>query len=283
MFYGPFGQRNMKIQNYTDNEFVKFLQSDDALFHYTKKSIALEKILYFKLLKFGSLDLTNDPQEYTRKFIPPAGFGLTNKSITRILETERLINRIITEEIGFISFCQNRRNYDYDEDGCLKSRMWSQYGENHEGVCFVFSKTKLLETIKAELKNSKLFYKDIVYSDELSESLVLLINEDECCNLSRRKIAEKSIFENINRLFFYKQVDYKDENEFRIVMYRKGSRKELLINIENSLKGIILGDNFCEVYYPSILHLIQNMNICVKKLFWEMNRFFLIDIEEQQT
>ena len=35
--------------------------------------------------------------------------------------------------------------------GYEKSRMWSQYGQNHEGICLVFSKKSLLEIIKKEL------------------------------------------------------------------------------------------------------------------------------------
>ena len=47
--------------------------------------------------------------------------------------------------------------------GFLKSRMWSQYGENHEGVCLVFSK----DAIQRELNTLEPKDKYFVYSSDM--------------------------------------------------------------------------------------------------------------------
>lgn len=50
------------------------------------------------------------------------------------------------QNIPFLSFCGNSNN-----KGCKKSRMWSQYGQDHSGICLVFSKESLMATIQNEL------------------------------------------------------------------------------------------------------------------------------------
>ena len=42
----------------------EYIETEDALFHYTKTSVALEKILYTQKFKLSLLKDTNDPREY---------------------------------------------------------------------------------------------------------------------------------------------------------------------------------------------------------------------------
>ena len=48
-------------------KLTNFLDSEDAIFHYTKRETAMEYILNNKTLKFGLLKNTNDPYEYKKR------------------------------------------------------------------------------------------------------------------------------------------------------------------------------------------------------------------------
>ena len=44
----------------------EFIKSDDAIFHYTRASVALEKILFDGKFRLSLLKDTNDPHDHTR-------------------------------------------------------------------------------------------------------------------------------------------------------------------------------------------------------------------------
>ena len=140
-------------------KLTNFLDSDDAIFHYTKRETAMEYILNNKTLKFGLLKNTNDPYEYKKSII----------TCTVESEKEKDFKNNSTEDIIqntlFLSFSTNLiDDSNLIRKGYEKSRMWSQYGENHEGICLVFSKESLLEIIKKELsENYIIYYEKINY------------------------------------------------------------------------------------------------------------------------
>lgn len=247
-------------------ELNNFLNSNDAIFHYTKKETAMEYILNNKQLKFGFFHSTNDPYEYKKRLTSAFGWGEINESL--YLESMNLIDNTIQNTV-FLSFCGNSNNKGYE-----KSRMWSQYGQNHSGICLVFSKESLTKTIKNELSQDYLVYdEDINYEEINSEFLSI----DD--NLTVNEIIINHIKQNHKNIFFKKHLDYKDENEFRIILVQKNENNHQisnLIDISNSLKFIILGDKFPKVYLPTIKDLSSKLNIEYKKLHWEHNQYFLL-------
>ena len=56
-------------EKFMTEKLTNFLDSEDAIFHYTKRETAMEYILNNKTLKFGLLKNTNDPYEYKKKSI----------------------------------------------------------------------------------------------------------------------------------------------------------------------------------------------------------------------
>jgi hypothetical protein len=248
-------------------ELTDFLNSDDAIFHYTKKEIAMEYILNNKQLKLGLFHSTNDPYEYKKRLTPAFGWGNINESL--FSKSMNLIDNTI-QNTAFLSFCENSTNKGYE-----KPRMWSQYGQNHSGICLVFSKESLMKTIKDELSQDYLIYdEDVNYKEIDSESLN--IYDD----LTVNEIIINHIKQNHKNIFFQKHLDYKDENEFRIILVQENENnrsKDILIDISDSLKFIILGDRFPDVYLPTIKDLTSKLNINYKKLHWEHNQYFLLE------
>jgi len=62
----------------TDSIFEKFLASEDALFHYTRTAIVLERILPNGMFRLSLLKDTNDPREYKFKILNMQGWSLPN-------------------------------------------------------------------------------------------------------------------------------------------------------------------------------------------------------------
>lgn len=249
-------------------ELTNFLNSDDSIFHYTKKETAMEYILNNKKLRFGIFHSSNDPYEYKRRLTPAFGWGDINESL--YIKSMNLIDSTI-RQTPFLSFSGNFNNKGYK-----KSRMWSQYGQNHSGICLVFSKEFLMATIQNELlEDYFIFGEDVNYKEIKSKSLNIENN-----NLTEKEIVINNITKDYKNIFFQKDLDYQDENEFRIVLIKKDleeSSQEHFIDISNSLKLIILGDNFPKVYLPTIKDLSSKLNIEFKKLHWDRQGYFLLN------
>ncbi len=247
-------------------QLTNFLNSDDAIFHYTKKETAMEDILNKKQLKFSFYYSTNDPYEYKKRLTSAFGWGDINESL--YLESMHLIDTTI-QNTSFLSFCNNSNN-----TGHKKPRMWSQYGQNHSGICLVFSKESLMTTIKNELSQNYLIYDENVNYKEIDFESLNIDNNDLIAN----EIVMTHIKRDYKNIFFQKHLDYKGENEFRIVLIQKDKNpfyQSPPVDISNSLKLIILGDRFPNVYLPTIKDLSTNLNIEFKQLHWEHNQYFL--------
>ena len=200
----------MKLRFTKESEIKTYIESDDAIFHFTRKDTAIEHILNTGILRFGLLGMTNDPQEYSSRMITPSGWGDLKKYREEISEITKTIEGMI-QSSGLLSFCQN--SYDgtgIQETGCLKSRMWSQYGENHSGICLVFSKQKLLEKADQELSEELIIYKEpVTYIDPFENrgGIGLSINESELAEQKNDEIINNYMERTHKKIFFQKQPD----------------------------------------------------------------------------
>lgn len=254
----------------------EYIKTPDALFHYTKTSIAIENILHMKKLKLSLLNDSNDPKEYKYK-----SFNITKCSsdpnITLQLKNKvsPIINRILRKEYRVMCFCTNNKptlilsdgrsakdEYAYSK-GWGKSRMWSQYGQNHFGICLVFSKSKLedvLNNIKPPIKN---FRRNMCYSQIIRATTL-----DEC-KIQREGIEKypyNHIMENYEELFFRKHVDYRDEAEFRVVIFDP-DKKLRQLDISSLIKCVIGGERISEAYIPLIQRMCAGLNIECRQVY----------------
>ncbi len=269
----------MKLDLISSGKLKDLLKNDDCLYHYTKKSTAIEHILCSKTLKLSSFKNTNDPHEYNNSFSE----GIIWNPNTRIhQDIFTTINKYIKNSI-FSSFCKNTyRENILESIGCAKSRMWSQYGDDHSSVCFVFSKKCLEHTIQSSISSDeRMFMSSVEYFNlhELPYARFKYNNEARE-NTGHEHIFFNHILENYKSIFFSKHIDYQDENEFRFVIssnYPEKKAKTDCINIESSLKAIILGDRFPNVYLPSINSLISHTNCLCGKLTWGYGGYTLLE------
>lgn len=276
----------MKLRYNNNDEFLALISDEDSVFHYTRRSTALEKILYDDCFKLSLLVHANDPHEYKNKQIGASGWGWDASVEKNIHKTLQLLDRLINENTYFISTCKNTIESEIIKNhGCLKSRMWSQYGENHEGVCLVFSKKKLVTIITQKYKDEDylISYGDVTYKDYVNENSrhdSVDINHDTFDSGSPKEIALQHIIKYKNEMLFCKQLDYKDEEEFRIVILKKefDNSKNLVpeIKLSDCLVGVIIGDRSPRVYSSLLDNLSEKLGVNCRRLHWEAGEYFLL-------
>jgi hypothetical protein len=262
----------------------EYVKTPDALFHYTKTSIAIEHILYTKKFKLSTLYDTNDPREYKFKIFSSKRYSsaedaLDDESYKKLSDEARTeINRILRFKCRIMSFCSNvkptlilsgndpKKDEHFYSTVWAKSRMWSQYGEDHRGICLVLSKSKVenaFDERKTQVKKHKAGY--IAYLSNNSPHPVVDLsskageNAEEC--------ASKYVMDNFEYFFFRKHIDYRDEAEFRVVVFDPGKQLEYL-DISSSLKGVIVGDRIYDAYIHLINHMCKNLNIECRQAYW---------------
>lgn len=262
--------------------FDEHVKSDDALFHYTKLSTAIDHILHTKRFKLSILKDTNDPREYKLKIRNSFGSVLSEKAPT-YEELERKANakidRIYRYESRVMCFCSNTKptlilsngNSLEDEhalsNGWNKSRMWSQYGQDHYGVCLVFSKKELERILSETQVQSEIYYKADYVKYMQKENKPLEININNVREKGVEKYALCYIKGNAEELFFRKYIDYRDESEYRIVVIDPENRLEY-IDIDTSLRAVIVGDRIPKKCLPSICQKCKSMHIECRRAHW---------------
>ncbi len=273
-------------------DFDRYVETEDALFHYTKISVAIE-ILFDRKFRLSQLKNTNDPTEYQDMFFSMVCYDSNRQaSVPRFNEVAEVINQIMKSEHRVMCFCSNRKPTIIKEDGLTigddlahskgwnRARMWAQYAENHSGVCLVFSKKGLEEKLKDQR------FRDTVskagYVEYASiENLSLRINQidgDKLVEGDIRSHAEKYVLDNLENLFFLKPVDYRDESEYRLAVYDPKAEFEY-IDIEPMICGVIVGDKISRAYSAVIKYLCDGLKIDSKKVFWERGRAHLVKIK----
>ncbi len=270
----------MRLEYFLDEEFKSLLESKDSIFHYTTNKVALENILFNSKLRLSPFNSTNDPYEYKYKMFGVIGWGWDEECRSKLGELTYKANTLVRDS-KVISFCQNEFDGDLiSRSGFLKSRVWSQYGENHKGVCLVFSKEKILglvEQLNCELKYfDKVEYKPFSSLDRSFNSL--RVNKSDFESNEIANLVKSHINNNYSSLFFSKEVDYKDETEFRVVVVDEIAGS-LYIDISTAITAIILGDNMHEIYFDAYQKLSDKYNIPCKKLHWESTRYHLINLK----
>jgi hypothetical protein len=263
----------------------EYIKTSDALFHYTKTSTAIEKILYKKKFKLSLLKDSNDPREYKLKVFGTISIGelppidLTNK-------VQTIIDRILRDEFRVMCFCTNNKptlilsdgSSIEDEHACSegwnKSRMWSQYGQCHYGICLILSKKELEKFLEAQISDYKVEYVRYSQIDEY-DWRTINIDGNRLESEGVEKYSFNHVMENSEELFFQKHIDYRDEAEFRVIVHDPDKKLEY-IDISTSLKGVIVGDRTPEAYIPLIDQMCNDLNIEFRKAYWDGCKFHLL-------
>jgi hypothetical protein len=264
------------------------LEAEDALFHYTKTSNALENILYTGKLRLGFLINTNDPREYKDKIQSAYGWALPANADQQVSEAIGFCKKVI-HKIRVLSFCTNafpsisshgvviKKEETANIVGWNKPRMWSQYGEEHHGICLVFSKNALIEGLENNKGRIKEFLAQYIRyeSPDTHSFRTSTIDINRLLVEGLEPYCTNHIMENKDDLFFTKDIDYRDESEYRFIVYDPDDKMEY-IEIANPIRYVIAGDRIHEMYLPIIKELCSGYGIERRRVQWYGSRSLLL-------
>jgi len=260
------------------------------VFHYTKTSTALEKILFKKQLMIGQLKYTNDPKESKEhlfgEFIDPPPYKYSDISVLSAW-TEKLLQiakPIKLNEWKVLSFSINHPDLESDKlsieenpflSGAFRPTMWAHYGENHKGVCLKFNGNKLDEQIKKAFldKKHEIFCGNIEYDDKWAiDGVSIFIDIGEVSKLNDIEFKEwlrhEYFIKNYKKIFLKKSMGWENEYEFRWLVYSENDSPEF-ISISDVTEEIIVGSDFEEAYYPSLDKFCKELGVQAYKVFWD--------------
>ena len=247
------------------------LLSDTLIFHYTKKRTALEDIINLGKLKYNKKNSTNDPKEYRDIGIYVHNANSNESNYELAVHYADQIKDALNKKLRICCFCQNSpepRN-KLDRLGFLKPRMWSQYGENHSGVCLAFEKDTLIWEISRQLKDEDYFYYQeikYVFFEGLKDP-IYSIDIKDACQYSYKEYMNILVNRYKENLFYQKHKDYKDENEFRIALIDFNEEYEYM-KYGRSMRSIIIGDRYPEDELSKIMKIAFDLGIDIYKIKW---------------
>ena len=228
----------------------------NSLFHFTSLKTAAEYILPNMQLRLGLLENTNDPRE-TKSL----GFGAVNgefkqgEEISDHMNWNDHITKLLRKNCKVICF-----STDYVIDGELYDghnlpRMWAQYGENHKGVCLEIDRELFKEENSILLEDS--YLEPINYGADFEYPWV---HYNRIRAIGLEAYVDEFRVNNRKYLFYSKLKDWESERETRLLKFSKVSSDEYT-SIRKSIKRIILGIDFNNIYLPTIIKLANEIVI----------------------
>lgn len=242
---------------------IDFLEDPKYIFKYVPFNLNTLKILIKGELWFGSMNNFNDPYDgefdicdFDKNIDKRNVFlkkRLKNEISEKLFNGEyknelilkgymmRLIKSDIKDKIGISCFTNSPNNM----------LMWSHYADGHTGICLIFDKEKLINTINYQgITNNKIKvieFKEENYIDDLL-SLNIEFDDENCC------------FLNFDEVIKYKKKEWSYEKEIRLYyQFSKNVEYRFLQFHKEALCGIIFGlrTSFDNVY--TIDYLIREM------------------------
>ena len=212
-------------------------------------------------------------KEFNITFWQNYSYKIDYNFLNKKKRADYFLNDIFNEKSYILCFSIDKydNNHKNIRDGYNLFRMWSQYGDNFKGVCFIIDRRKILNDIYSFYKNDfVIFNKRINYIDyiDMFNSNDSYKNEDVNIKSNDMDVIYNNIFEHIKnnkvRLYFSKDYDYQGENEYRIILINKTLKESVnnqIVTILNSLKGIVLGCNLNKNYEILFKEIIKDKNI----------------------
>ncbi|TEW43610.1 DUF2971 domain-containing protein [Psychromonas algicola] len=231
--------------------FQNLKDESKYLYHYTTVDKAVDFILKDKTLMFNSLRNTNDPKESKNwKFDFHIGDG-ASPSHAESMKLWETISEEIKLKCKILCFSKDKSclGDDFFNDiylrGFAKSRMWAQYGDDHKGVCLIFSKKKIEALLTAQFGSiSDLYATDIKYKNRPLKGDICkspyTLHYSLLKELGVPEYVKRHIYTHNNELIFEKSLDWRDEEEYRYMMLINNINNQYL-KYENALCGVVFG------------------------------------------
>lgn len=254
-------------------------KTDDVIYHYCSLSTAIQYILHEKRILLSPRKKSIDPIENIQIDRHINGSGYSNdRKIATEEEGKKVVNFVtnIFKNAKQACFCMNDSEFDNrikqnnenvllfsEYYGFLKPRMWDQYGDKYQGVCIVFSKSKL------EQNNNKQG-KCIEYVDYSKINLQYKTPRLDDLYDKGFETYKLEYFKQIEQNFYRKHLDYAKENEFRFVSY--SDAKADYLDISESLLGIVASKlNLNDFSLKMLNKYAEEFNVDLLFISWDVD------------
>lgn len=177
---------------------------------------------------------------------------------------------------------------DYTGRGFALPRMWAQYANNNDGVCFIFNKRKLQSLISDELGENLIYQNKISYISQYSQENNKIFDYEQLRFLlkSNNELAKNIQFvsflkNNIDftkHNYFSKLKDWENENEFRVLAY--GEEEFYIQKIKDAIVGIVIGEQI-KPNNEKIIKMFCKKVCEIKKIFFSYNGCMLKTIYDE--
>jgi hypothetical protein len=233
---------------------MTFIKPGNRIYYYCRLSTAIEKILPNKELLLNFIKNTNDPREY-KDFVFAARYFPTDT--INFDENSKRVSHLLRNDCKVLCFSSDYKHFW----GHSYSRMWSHYGDNHEGLCLELDKSEFIEENKDKIA-SKMFRNIKYYEFDIKKQIkhkpidYTQIKNGNLDHYIKSKFRNKYSV----HIYFTKNKEWESEREIRLIYFSNNLENEYC-TIKRSLKNIHLGVKFNDGYLPSIIKLAPDTEI----------------------
>jgi len=160
--------------------------------------------------------------------------------------------------------------------------MWEQYADNHAGVCLVFDRAVLLDSLEHNLGADGAYWEGPVkYTVAgFAASRARNINLDKFHERSLEDDVAEHVLEHHEEFFLLKTEDWASEFEYRFVFQPASDRKLTLpirfVSYGNALRSVVVGERFPEWQLPSARAIARDARVVLRRMTWKDSRPYLM-------
>jgi hypothetical protein len=250
------------------------IDPDLFVYHYTTRDAAVGSILPTGQIRLGLYRTLNDPRESRGWLFRPAEPDATAWSVPDdLLRISKRANELAkdTTKIFCVS-CDTAVASPGQERfsrGYSHSSMWTHYAGRHSGVCLIFDRAALHETIVSALGDKNLFSDRVAYEDwtpELQRGLSIEHRHFGAEGEDRTIRAHLRAYH--RELFFHKNRDWSHEVEHRWVFFGSSPTPEF-VPFRDALAGICVSESYPDPHDSSLLFLAARYGIDhIPQFYW---------------
>lgn len=256
----------------------------ECFFHYTTREAAFERIVPSRQLRMSPYDRVNDPREAQPwRFIGASFPGESPSESDRHGEAYWRFTAEAHEIWGSAKLLALTIDAPVDAGyegaaaafgrGWARARMWDQYAEKHAGVCLMFDRDKLTESIRSSLASQGLaapYCRPVEYSDDGLHAPLLDLNALAGDDVSAR-VVRTFVEEHHDELFFLKNTDWQTEFEYRFVVTAPDS-DFVFVDYDDALEAVIVGHAFPPWQRAGAVQLCDAMETSARRIIWSNGR-----------
>ena len=252
------------------------------VYHYTKAETARDYILPSRTLRLGPFLETNDPRESRQWEFSADSLGKLDLSNYGTRELSDWLGGTLQQSARVACFCQDVGTLTGDplremyQRGFSRPRMWAQYAQDHRGVCLVFDRAKLIDSMRAAFaaiaNTIILFYAPVEYRNHrlvhIAAENEFSVTVEDLESVGRERYPWEHLKRYWHGLFFEKAEDWRAEAEWRAVGFTTGT-DPILVPVDQALAAVIHGSNISRSMSYSIIALTDTPEIEHMGLVWK--------------